>query len=187
VKSRTVVVAVVVAAGLAILWWISPAAFAVAAVIAGVVVAVIGLPMLNRPSPPDLVVEFRSHHPALIGRPALTRSSEADYLSVWVRNNGKGEAEAIEVTFGNDGAHLWNASGNYPDYVHLDPTENPPAWHGKERSIAPGDEIAIARLSWIGEGVGRPDRLTWRVRARGMKMKDGETKIDVYDSLDDVK
>lgn len=168
----------IVAATLVFSEW--PERFIATVTVIGVAATVLAVPTFLTHPPPELTVQFRSPHPSLLGRAALTRNSDAHELVVWVRNSGRGDADAVEIRFDSGGAHLFNESGNAPDYHHLDPTVHPYRWSGRERTIAPQDEFPIARLYWRTD-TARPARLSWSARARSMQPRHGDVDIELLD------
>jgi hypothetical protein len=124
--------------------------------------------------PPFLTVEYRN--PSRGDAAVVDR--EAHDLRVVVVNRGKGPAEAVEVTFDNVGARIWNESGNNPDYTTLDPTVVPPRFLGKDRVLNPGEEWAMALLSWY-HGPPHKAEFAWEARARGMERRAGTAKIEI--------
>ena len=125
---------------------------------------------------PRLVVEYRNVNAG--GEPVVWASEPSRLrptLHVYVRNEGRGPAEAVEVRFDRvQASHLWNESGN----ANGDVEENlhPPRFTRPNQVLNPHDEWCIAMLSWHGVAV--PDATAvWRASAKGMKATEGVVRV----------
>jgi hypothetical protein len=102
-------------------------------------------------------------------------------MNVFVKNTGRGYAEAVEVRFDRlDSDQLFNESGNPAREV--DATVSPPRFTGGTRVLGPGDEWAIAHLSWIFHSPSQAARAEWTAFARGMRTTTGSVDVPMRDS-----
>jgi hypothetical protein len=136
------------------------------------------------PRKPVLIVLYRNEarrdrEPTLtIDRNAPNQSHA---LTVYVRNDGKGEAEAVEVLFDNAQApNLWNCSGNFN--TDVDGTVFPHRFKAPGRVLpGGGHEWCLARLSWHPSQWPVEGVATWQAFAKGMKPREGVVRIRVED------
>ena len=133
------------------------------------------------PRRPELTVEYRDPR---TGEPASlwpqVDGARSPGVKVYVKNAGRGYAEAVEVRFDSLHAnYVFNESGNRA--TDVDVTVFPPRFTGGTRVLGAGDEWAIASLSWIYNAPSG-GRAEWTAFARGMRMTTGVVDIPMRDS-----
>jgi hypothetical protein len=136
------------------------------------------------PRRPRLTVEYRDPQTAqpasLWPRGDGVRSPS---VNVYVKNAGRGHAEAVEVRFDRLGADsVFNESGN--NATDVDVTVHPPRFMGGTRVLGAGEEWAIAHLSWVFSAP-QAAHAEWTAFARGMRTTTGAVDIPMRDSPPD--
>jgi hypothetical protein len=124
---------------------------------------------------PRLRVEYRN--PRFGNRAVVGRDGNSGWsgISVVVRNEGRGAAEAVEVRFDRLGAsNVFNESGNFSQFV--DDNVHPPRFTSGGRVLNGRQEWVMAQLRWYYDA--RPSsRGSWEAWAKGTGRFSGEVEL----------
>ncbi|HEX9993122.1 MAG TPA: hypothetical protein VGB14_09375 [Acidimicrobiales bacterium] len=130
------------------------------------------------PRRPRLVVEYRN--PDAGGRPEVWADPPCS-VHVYVRNDGRGSAEGVEVRFDGLGAATVSNEVGSPPGPALDISTSPLLYTACGRVLNPGQEWCIARLEWAAHHRATGGSAVWRAWAKGAPERTGTVRVRLVD------